>query len=74
MTRPRHDELTTDDLLKLQEGPPAKKIRLSSPASVDFNHFVVVDSDSESNSTSPSSPGNDLSNEDEHFQDEVCLL
>lgn len=72
MARQEHDKLTTDELLKLQEGPPLKKIRVSTSVSVDSGRFVGFHD--ESSSTSSSSPGDD-STDQEDSQDDVdsCL-
>lgn len=69
MARRKH-ELTTDDLLKLQEGPPSKKIRVSTSVSVDSGHFVG-NNDSESGSTASSSPGDDSTDQEEDSQDDA---
>lgn len=68
MTRQKYDELTTDDLLKLQEGPPSKRIRVSSSVSVDSGRFVEIND--ESSSTSSSSIGDDPTDQEEDSQDE----
>lgn len=64
MARRKHDKLTTDDLLKLQEGPPSKKIRVSN---VDSGHFVGIND----GSTSSSSPGDDSIDQGEYSQDDA---
>ena len=69
MARQKHDKLTTDDLLRLQEGPPLKKIRISTTASVDSAHFD--ESSSSSCSTSSSSTGDDSSDQEEDSQDDA---
>jgi ATP-dependent RNA helicase DDX49/DBP8 len=69
MARQKHDELTTDDLLKLQEGPPLKKIRVSTTVSIDSRHFVGFND--ESSSTSSSSSGDDPSDQEEDSQDDA---
>lgn len=53
MTKQNHDELTTDDLLKLQEGPPSKRIRFSSPLSLDPRPSVGINDESSSASSGP---------------------
>jgi hypothetical protein len=62
--RQKHDELTTDDLLKLQEGYPSKKFRLSTIIS-DSGHSAGSD---ESDSTAPSS-GDDSSDQEGSQED-----
>lgn len=62
MARRKLDELTTDDLLKLQEGPLSKKFRVSTSASVDSGHFVGING--ESDSASPSSSGDESTDDD----------
>lgn len=70
MTRRKHDELTTDDLLKLQEGPPSKKIRVSTSASVDSGYFAGIN-DSDSGSIASSSPGDDSTDRGEDSQEDA---
>ena len=67
MARQKHDELTTDDLLKLQEGPPLKKIRVSTSVSVDSGLFVGFNDDS--SSASSSSSGDDPSEDSQDDND-----
>ncbi|KAF8138544.1 P-loop containing nucleoside triphosphate hydrolase protein [Boletus edulis] len=71
MAKQKHAELTTDDLLKLQEGPPSKRIRVSPTLSVDPGH--LVGSDDESGSTSSASTGVDPTDQEEDSQDDISL-
>ncbi|KAH0839998.1 P-loop containing nucleoside triphosphate hydrolase protein [Lanmaoa asiatica] len=66
MARRKHDELTTDDLLKLQEGPPSQKIRVSTSISVDLGHFVGINDES-----GLSSPGDDSTDQAEDSRDDT---
>jgi len=67
MARQKHDKLTTDELLKLQEGPPLKKIRVSTSASVNSGHIVGFNDESSSTSSSTG----DESTDQEDSQDDV---
>lgn len=65
MAKQKHDELTADDPLKLQEGPPSKRTRVSSSVSVDSGRLVKINGLASSTS-SPSPP-----DQEEEFQDEA---
>lgn len=67
MAGQKHEGLTTDDLLRLQEGPPLKKIRLSASTSVDSGYFIGLHD--ESGSGSSEYPGDDLTDQEEDPQD-----
>lgn len=69
MARRKHDELTIDDLLKLQEGRPSKKTRVSLSVSVDSAHF-----NDETDSGSSASSDDDPSDQEKDSQDDIESL
>ncbi|KAG9317527.1 P-loop containing nucleoside triphosphate hydrolase protein [Chiua virens] len=73
MARKNDDELTTDDLLRLQEGPSRKRIRVAYSTSFDSEPFVGIDdeSGSASSETHPAEPEENSQGEDDTFSHEI---